>query len=82
MQPEIIALLFPESASNPEPSSSPVTALVRDAEGTIEVRDLVPNRSLMRMARMTGRFNRGKPIVDPLTREIIGYEIEPLAAGA
>ncbi len=36
---------------------------------------------MMKRALLTGRFNSGKPIVDPQTREVIGYEIEPLVAG-
>jgi hypothetical protein len=39
----------------------------------------VPDASLLRQARVAGRMNRGTPIVDPATREVIGCEIEPLA---
>jgi hypothetical protein len=66
MQPEIIALLFPEPA--------------QAAEGAMAVRHLEADGNLMSRAMLTGRFNSGKPIVDPVTREVIGYEIEPLAA--
>jgi hypothetical protein len=44
----------------------------------MEVRRIKPDRSLMSRAMLTGRFNSGKPIVDPQTKEVIGYEIEPL----
>jgi hypothetical protein len=81
MQPEIIALLFPELAPSAEGPSTQVTALVRDAEGAMEVRHVRPDGNLLKRAMLTGRFNSGKPIVDPQTREVIGYEIEPLAAG-
>ena len=47
----------------------------------MEVRRVKPDRNLMRRALLTGRFNSGKPIVDPQTREVIGYEIEPLVVG-
>jgi hypothetical protein len=40
-----------------------------------------PDKSLLSEVRLAGRFNCGKPIVDPLTREVIGYEIEPMAVG-
>jgi hypothetical protein len=80
MQPEIIALLFPEPAQAAEGASPQVTALVRDADGAMEVRHLKADSNLMSQAMLTGRFNSGKPIVDPMTREVIGYEIEPLAA--
>jgi hypothetical protein len=77
MQSEVIALLFPD-VSQAEGPAALVTALLRDAQGAMEVRNLRPDRNLLRMARMAGRFNSGKPIVDPQTREVIGYEIEPL----
>lgn len=82
MQPEVLALLFPEPNQPTDGSTPLVTALLRDAEGTMEVRRLRPDRSLLRKALVAGRFNCGKPIVDPSTREVIGYEIEPLAAPA
>ena len=81
MQSEIIALLFPEPAKAAEGPATHVTALVRDAEGGIEVRNVKPDGNMMKRALLTGRFNSGKPIVDPQTREVIGYEIEPLVAG-
>jgi hypothetical protein len=78
MQPEIIALLYPAPAEATGEAASQVTALVRDAHGAIEVRRIKPDRSLMSRAMLTGRFNSGKPIIDPQTKEVIGYEIEPL----
>ena len=35
--------------------------------------------TLLETARVTGRWNSGTPILDPQTREIIGYELAPLA---
>ena len=40
---------------------------------------VVPSRNLLEAARVTGRWNSGTPILDPQTREIIGYELAPLA---
>jgi len=79
MSSEVIALLFPDPGQAREGSSQPVTALVRDDEGPIECRNLLADTGLMRQARLAGRFNCGKPILDPVTREVIGYEIEPMA---
>ncbi len=79
MSSEVIALLFPDPGQAREGSAQPVTALVRDAEGPMELRDVLADTALMRQARLTGRFNCGKPIFDPVTREVIGYEIEPMA---
>jgi len=82
MQPEIIALLFPEPAPAAEGPALLVTALLRDAQGMMELRHLRPDKNLIRRARVAGRFNSGKPIFDPQTREVIGYEIEPIADGS
>ncbi len=82
MQPEVIALLLPEQIAHREGSNAQVTAITRDAQGTMEVRELRLDRQLMRRARVAGRFNTGKPILDPFTREVVGYEIEPLAVSS
>jgi hypothetical protein len=82
MQSEVIALLFPESHPSSDGQTTVVTALLRDEQGTMEVRRLRPDKALLRAARLAGRLNSGKPIVDPKTREVIGYEIEPMAVPA
>jgi hypothetical protein len=81
MPSEVIALLFPDPGQAVDGPSPLVTALVRDAQGLIELRALRADKSLLRRARLAGRFNCGKPILDPLTREVIGYEIEPMTVG-
>jgi len=82
MQPEVIALLFPESPTAVADGSPTVTALMRDQQGAMEVRRLRPDKALLRAARLAGRMNSGKPILDPNTREVIGYEIEPMVLPA
>lgn len=79
VQAEIIALLFPEKAPAAGGAAQFVTALMRDAQGLMELRRMAPEPSLLSKARVAGRMNRGKPIVDPVTREVIGCEIEPLS---
>jgi hypothetical protein len=81
MHSEVIALLFPEERPSAE-GTALVTALVRDAQGFMELRHLRPDKALLRAARIAGRLKSGKPIVDPHTREVIGYEIEPMALPA
>jgi hypothetical protein len=79
VQTEVIALLLPEKGSATTGGALPmVTAFLRDAQGWIELRRMAPDPALLRRARVAGRMNDGKPIVDPNTREIIGYEIDPL----
>lgn len=75
---EVLALLFPEPAASGNPSSA-VTAFVKDPQGGLMLASVVPNRSLLQAAKVAGRFNSGTPILDPHTREIIGYELSPLA---
>jgi hypothetical protein len=52
---------------------------VRDPQGGLMLASVVPSRSLLETARVAGRWNSGTPILDPQTREIIGYELAPLA---
>ncbi len=75
---EVLALLFPEPAHGGSPSPL-VTAFVQDPHGGLALRNLVPDRNLLRRARVAGRYNSGTPIVDPQTREVIGYELAPIA---
>lgn len=82
MQSEVIALLFPESHPSAEGQTPVVTALLRDAQGFMELRHLRPDKALLRAARLAGRLNSGKPIIDPHTREVIGWEIEPMTVPA
>lgn len=80
---EIIALLLPD----PEPAgvavavaegrSQPMaTAIVRDAQGRMSVRSIQPDADFSREAAATGCFRRGKPIIDPVSRQVMGYEME------
>ena len=70
MQSEVIALLFPESHPSSEGPAPVVTALLRDAQGLMELRNLRPDKALLRAARLAGRLNSGKPIIDPYTRAL------------
>jgi len=81
MPSEILAVLLPEPAQAVDGPSQLVTALLRDPDGVVMLCTLSSDRSLLGRARVAGRFNSGKPIVDPQTREVIGYEIEPIAVG-
>jgi hypothetical protein len=78
MNLEVIALLFPEPSRAREGSVQSVLALVRDEQGLMEVKSLRPDVALIKRARVTGRVNCGTPILDPITREVIGYEIDPI----
>ena len=76
---EVLALLFPETATHGKPATEQVMAVVQDAQGEIALHTVVPDKNLLRRARVTGRQKSGTPIIDPNTREIIGYELAPIA---
>lgn len=71
---EIIALLLPETG--PEPA----TALIRRADGQMSLEPVARDASFTRDQLTTGCFRRGKPILDPVSREVMGYEMEMVPA--
>jgi hypothetical protein len=81
---QIIALLLPESkqgvAHDDAVGVETATALMRDEEGRMSLqpltRDLTHEMPFKEQVMTTGCFRRGTPIVDPMTREVIGYEME------
>lgn len=78
----IIGWLLPESsdAKRDEFDVETATALMRDSDGRMSLTPLTSEmRSSMPFAEQvlnTGCFRRGKAIVDPVTREVMGYEME------
>jgi hypothetical protein len=50
--------------------------LVRHADGRVTLEPVVSQDEFDEAARTSGCFRRGKPIRDPRTREVIGYEME------
>ena len=50
--------------------------LVRLADGRVSLEPVTSEEEFERTARATGCFRRGKPIHDPHTHEVIGYEME------
>ena len=82
---EIIALLLPErtprrGAVSLRDRAQGAQRLIRDSNGRIVLEDVESEEDFDRTARITGCFRRGKPIRDPGTREVIGYEMEEVAA--
>jgi hypothetical protein len=77
---QIIALLLPDSYRDEKPAVEPATALLRDHEGRMSLEpvtaDMAGETRFMEQMMTTGCFRRGKPIVDPTTRQIMGYEME------
>lgn len=52
--------------------------LVREENGRVSMHTASPESTFGRQAIQTGVFRRGNPIVDPLTHEMLGYEMEQL----
>lgn len=76
---EIIALLLGETGDGRWRSGSSslgAQRLVRDANGRVSLEAIASQEEFDRAARSTGCFRRGKPIRDPDSREVIGYEME------
>lgn len=67
---EVLAVLMPEDA---EGGQSPLQALIRNDEGGVELSDIPDRAALDRDAVC---FEQGKAIIDPHSKEVIGYEME------
>jgi hypothetical protein len=76
---ETIALLLGEAGGErwqPRGFVTGAQRLVRADDGTMQLEAIANAAEFDATARTTGCFRRGKPIHDPETREVIGYEME------
>jgi hypothetical protein len=76
---EIIALVLGESNEHRWRAgqfAKGAQRLVRLPDGRVTLEAVESQEEFDRTARTTGCFRRGKPIRDPATREVIGYEME------
>lgn len=72
-QSEVIALFLPEGDAV---RSNRATMLVRNPDGQMSIETVTPESTLGQYAMSTGCFRNGTPIYDPVTREVLGYEME------
>ena len=85
---EIIAVVLGEASErwHAHQLGEGAQRLVRRGDGRVTLEPVESLEEFERTVRKTGCFRRGKPIRDPETQEVIGYEMEqvPLlrAAGA
>jgi hypothetical protein len=81
-QSEVVALLLPEGEkghlARPEHQA---TLLIRRPDGQFELERVDARLALARRAANTGCFRQGKPIIDPRTRQVMGYEMEEIPLG-
>ena len=79
---ELIGLLLPEPAldSSPVPIKGRpralATALVRKSDGQIALESVAADALAAREGLKTGCFRKSHPIIDPVSREVMGYEME------
>jgi hypothetical protein len=76
---EIIALVLGDASERRWRAgqlSSGAQCLVRESSGRVALKPVASEEEFERTARTTGCFRRGKPIHDPYTHEVIGYEME------
>jgi hypothetical protein len=87
---EVIALVLEAALGrrwNAREAMRRAKRLVRSSDGRVSLESIESEEEFERTARTTGCFQRGKAIRDPVSREIIGYEMErvsllPEALGA
>ncbi|MET0661047.1 MAG: hypothetical protein ABW110_23155 [Steroidobacteraceae bacterium] len=65
---EVIGWLLDETGST--------RRVVREENGTTSFENVCSDSSIGTVAVQTGTFRRGKAIVDPITQECLGYELE------
>ena len=76
---EVLAVILPDAYTGDERTRS-ATVLLRDPDGHLEVRSM-PARDVLADRRMArGCMRRGTPILDPTSREVVGYEMEAVSA--
>jgi hypothetical protein len=75
---EVIAVVLGESGERWQAGQLGRGAqrLIRHADGSVRLEPVRSEEEFERATRATGCFRRGKPIRDPQTREVIGYEME------
>ncbi len=78
MTKEVIAVLMPDKDAGAAEDARPgPQVLVRREDGAVVLED-VPDETGYDDGKFD-RYREDEPIVDPLTKEIIGYELRPVA---
>jgi hypothetical protein len=76
---EILAVVLSETSDqrwHAGQLSRGAQCLVRRPDGRVALEPVESEEEFERTTRTTGCFRRGKPIHDPYTHEVIGYEME------
>jgi hypothetical protein len=78
MQAEVVALVLPDADSGR--TNAHAQLLMRGADGQMWLQNVSPDSTLGQHAMSSGCFRQGAPIIDPVTRETVGYEMEAVAS--
>lgn len=76
---EVIAIFIDGSAESGDADSidfAATTCLLRDSSGSMSIEQTSAAHVRHLGAENSGVFRRGKPIVDPVTGTVLGYELE------
>ena len=76
---EVIALVLEGSdgkATSAQGYARGAKRLVRSADGRVTLEAIESEEEFERVARTSGCFKRGKAIRDPISRQVIGYEMD------
>lgn len=84
-QPEIIAVVLPDGTPEAPGALRDFVAtgtmlLVRHADGRMALEPARREAVWAEQTTATGCFSKRKPILDPVSREVMGYEMEMLAS--
>lgn len=75
---EIIAMVMADDAIGR--AQRLATLVLRNPDGQMSVQTVSADSTLGQYAMSTGCFRNGTPIVDPITRQVLGYEMEMIKA--
>jgi hypothetical protein len=77
---EVIAVVLPEDAgvrlTGDSSGESRATLLVRDPDGRMSLETVTASSLRGQITKTLGCFRRRTPIIDPVSRQIMGYELE------
>jgi hypothetical protein len=71
---EIIAMVMADDATGR--AQRLATLVLRNPDGQMSVQTVSADSTLGQHAMNTGCFRNGTPIIDPITRQVLGYEME------
>jgi hypothetical protein len=72
---EVIAMVMPDNDASGRAQHT-ATLLLRNPDGQMSLQTVSTESTIGQYAMSTGCFRKGKPIFDPVTRQVLGHEME------